>query len=80
MLFLFDALSGYCIVLAVKNYFRGVDRIAQNQWLKALEEHIELLLDSPYMSDRYRLLEEIASHIEGISTAGSGMDVPAVAL
>lgn len=52
----------------MKNYYRGVDNIAQNQWLKALEEHREILLDSPYMAERCRILEEIASHIEGIST------------
>ena len=41
--------------------------MAQDQWLNALEGHKELLLDAPYMVSRYRILEEMASQIGGIS-------------
>ena len=51
----------------MKSYFRGVDKVAQDQWLNALEDNKELLHDTPYMASRYRILERIASQIGGIS-------------
>lgn len=59
----YERLNPVCFLL------RGIHSEPKNEWLIAVSSHWDEIKDAPYVTDRIRILKDLASHIDGIGPA-----------